>query len=302
MKRAHANGLLLVAALIWGTAFVAQQTGMRDVGPFVFTGSRFLFGAVIVAPLALWELRRLGRRGIFMDARDLLASAVLGGVLFLGAALQQIGIMSTTVSNAGFLTALYVPLVPIAGALLLRERSHWSVWPASLGCLAGTYLLGGGSLSALSVGDLWVIASALFWAAHVMLVGRVAARKGASVTVAMLQFVVVGVLGVAVGLAVEDVSVGALERALPSIAYAGILSVGVGFTLQVVAQRHTPAADAAILLSCETLFAALAGRLALGETMTPAQMSGGGLIFACVLAVQILPLWRAQRRLAASAG
>ncbi|MCK6410000.1 DMT family transporter [Thauera sp.] len=302
MKRAHANGLLLVAALIWGTAFVAQQTGMRDVGPFVFTGSRFLFGAVIVAPLAFWELRRLGRRGVFMDLRDLLASAVLGGVLFLGAALQQIGIMSTTVSNAGFLTALYVPLVPIAGALLLRERSHWSVWPTSLGCLAGTYLLGGGSLSALSVGDLWVIASALFWAAHVMLVGRVAARKGASVTVAMLQFVVVGVLGVAVGLAVEDVSVGALERALPSIAYAGILSVGVGFTLQVVAQRHTPAADAAILLSCETLFAALAGHLALGETMTPAQMSGGGLIFACVLAVQILPLWRAQRRLAASAG
>lgn len=302
MKRAHANGLLLVAALIWGTAFVAQQAGMRDVGPFVFTGSRFLFGAVIVAPLAFWELRRLGRRGVFMDLRDLLASAVLGGVLFLGAALQQIGIMSTTVSNAGFLTALYVPLVPIAGALLLRERSHWSVWPASVGCLAGTYLLGGGSLSALSAGDLWVIASALFWAAHVMLVGRVAARKGASVTVAMLQFVVVGVLGMAVGLAVEDVSVGALERALPSIAYAGILSVGVGFTLQVVAQRHTPAADAAILLSCETLFAALAGRLVLGETMTPAQMGGGGLIFACVLAVQILPLWRAQRRLAASAG
>ena len=178
MKRAQANGLLLVAALIWGTAFVAQQAGMRDVGPFTFTGARFLFGAVMVAPLAFLELRRLGRRGTFLDARDLLACGLLGAVLFLGAALQQIGIMSTTVSNAGFLTALYVPLVPIAGALLLRERSHWSVWPASLGCVAGTYLLGGGSLAALSVGDLWVIASALFWAAHVMLVGRVAARKG----------------------------------------------------------------------------------------------------------------------------
>ncbi len=140
MKRAQANGLLLVAALIWGTAFVAQQTGMRDVGPFTFTGARFLFGAVMVAPLAVLELRRLGRRGTFLDARDLLACALLGAVLFLGAALQQIGIMSTTVSNAGFLTALYVPLVPIAGALLLRERSHWSVWPASLGCVAGTYL------------------------------------------------------------------------------------------------------------------------------------------------------------------
>lgn len=302
MRRAQANGLLLVTALIWGTAFVAQQTGMRDLGPFAFTGARFLFGALMVAPLALWELRRLARRGVFLDARDLLASALLGAVLFLGAALQQIGIMSTTVSNAGFLTALYVPLVPIAGALLLRERSHWSVWPASLGCLAGTYLLGGGSLSALSAGDLWVIASALFWAAHVMLVGRVAARRGASITVAMLQFLVVGAFGMAAGLAVEDVSAAALERALPSIAYAGILSVGVGFTLQVVAQRHTRAADAAILLSCETLFAALAGRLALGETMTAGQMAGGVLIFACVLAVQILPLWPARRMAAVRAG
>ena len=302
MKRAQANGLLLVAALIWGTAFVAQQAGMRDVGPFTFTGARFLFGAVMVAPLAFLELRRLGRRGTFLDVRDLLACGLLGAVLFLGAALQQIGIMSTTVSNAGFLTALYVPLVPIAGALLLRERSHWSVWPASLGCVAGTYLLGGGSLAALSVGDLWVIASALFWAAHVMLVGRVAARKGASVTVAMLQFLIVGVLGMAVGFGSEEVSMDALERALPSIAYAGILSVGVGFTLQVVAQRHTPAADAAILLSCETLFAALAGRFVLGETLTAEQMAGGLLIFACVLAVQILPLGRARRAVAAETG
>ena len=113
MKRAQANGLLLVAALIWGTAFVAQQAGMRDVGPFTFTGARFLFGAVMVAPLAFLELRRLGRRGTFLDARDLLACGLLGAVLFHGAALQQIGILSTTVINAGFLTALYVPLVPI---------------------------------------------------------------------------------------------------------------------------------------------------------------------------------------------
>lgn len=290
MKRAHANGLLLVAALIWGTAFVAQQTGMRDVGPFAFTGTRFLLGAAVIAPLAVWELRRLGRRGTFLDARDLLAACGLGAVLFLGAALQQVGIVDTTVSNAGFLTALYVPLVPLAGAVLLRERSHWSVLPASLGCFAGTFLLGGGSLAALSTGDLWVIASAVFWAAHVMLVGHVAARKGASVTVAMLQFLVTGLLGMALGVAQEGISMDALARAMPSIAYAGFLSVGVGYTLQVVAQRHTRAADAAILLSCETLFAALAGRWVLGEEMSGVQLTGGILIFGCVLAVQILPL------------
>lgn len=292
MKRIQANALLLVAALIWGTAFVAQQAGMRDVGPFTFTGVRFLFGAAVILPLVLLELRKLGRRGVWLDGRDLAAGLALGLILFLGAAFQQIGIGGTTVSNAGFLTALYVPLVPVASALLLRERLHWSVWPASAGCLAGTYLLGGGSLSALTTGDLWVIASAAFWAAHVMLVGRVAARKGASVTIAFVQFVMCGVLGLAGGFAGETVSVEALERALPAIAYAGVLSVGVGFTLQVVAQRHTPAADAAILLSCETVFAALAARIFVGEILTPEQLLGGALIFACVLAIQLLPLVR----------
>lgn len=301
MKRAQANGLLLVAALIWGTAFVAQQVGARDVGPFLFTGARFLFGAAVVAPFAVWELRRLAARGVRLDGRDVLLAVALGCVLFLGAALQQIGVAGTTVSNAGFLTALYVPMVPVAGALLLRERLHWSVWPASLGCLAGTFLLGGGSLSALVVGDLWVIASAFFWAAHVMLVGRIAARKGASVTVAMLQFVVVGVLGMLAGGASEAVDPDAMTRALPAIAYAGLLSVGVGFTLQVVAQRHTLAADAAILLSCETLFAAVAGRILLGETLNEIQLAGGALIFCCVMAVQLLPLFTLRGEAAARA-
>ncbi|MCK9985201.1 MAG: hypothetical protein AzoDbin1_01673 [Azoarcus sp.] len=298
MKRAQANGLLLVAALIWGTAFVAQQAGMRDVGPFTFTGVRFLFGAVVILPLVARELRRLGRRGVWLDGRDLAGGLLLGVVLFLGAAFQQIGIAGTTVSNAGFLTALYVPLVPVASALLLRERLHWSVWPASAGCLGGTFLLGGGSLSALSTGDLWVIASALFWAAHVMMVGRVAARHGAPITIACLQFLMCGVLGMASGGALEVVSIDALERALPSIAYAGILSVGLGFTLQVVAQRHTLAADAAILLSCETLFAAIAARIFVGEVLTPMQLLGGALIFACVMAIQLLPLVRARNEAA----
>lgn len=301
MKRGQANGLLLVAALIWGTAFVAQQTGMRDVGPLAFTGSRFLFGALVVLPLALWEMRRLLRRGVHFDGADLGVACLLGVVLFLGAALQQVGIKGTTVSNAGFLTALYVPMVPLGSALLLRERMHWSVWPASAGCLAGTWMLGGGALAALSDGDLWVIASAFFWAGHVMAVGRVAARKGAPITVAFLQFVVCGVLGMAAGVLSEPLTTADLARAMPSIAYAGVLSVGLGFTLQVVAQRHTLAADAAILLSCETLFAALAARLVLGETMSALQVTGGSLIFGSVLAVQLLPLVRARRPAAAGA-
>ena len=296
MKRFQADLLLLLAALIWGTAFVAQHTGMRDVGPILFTGSRFLLGALVVAPFAWWEWSRLMREGRLPDRRALGGGVVLGGLLFLGAIFQQVGIAGTTVSNAGFLTALYVPLVPLIAAMFLGDRVHWIVWPASLGCLGGTYLLGGGSLSALVAGDFWVMLSALFWAAHVLLVGRVAVRMGTPMGTAFLQFLLCGVLGTALGSVVEPVDGPALLRALPSLAYAGILSVGVGFTLQVIAQRHTPSADAAILLSCETLFAAVAARLYLGETLAPLQVAGGVLIFGSVLSIQILPLLRFGRR------
>jgi drug/metabolite transporter (DMT)-like permease len=299
MKRLQADLLLLVAALIWGTAFVAQQTGMRDVGPFVFTGVRFLLGALIVAPFAWREWARLARSGRAPDAAAIGSGVVLGVLLFLGAIFQQIGIAGTTVSNAGFLTALYVPLVPVIAALVLRERVHWAVWPGGVGCVAGTYLLGGGSLSALVAGDFWVIFSVLFWSAHVLLVGRVALRMGTAMGVACLQFLICGLLGTLVGVVVEGIDLGALQRALPSIAYAGILSVGVGFTLQVVAQRHTPPADAAILLSCETLFAAVAARVFLGEQLAVIQVAGGVLIFVSVLAVQLLPLLRMPGKRAA---
>lgn len=296
MTRFRADLLLLVAAVIWGTAFVAQQTGMRDVGPFVFTGVRFLLGALVVAPFAWWEWRRLVRAGRAPDRRAIGGGVALGVLLFLGAILQQIGIAGTTVSNAGFLTALYVPLVPLIASLVLRERVHWAVWPGGLGCVVGTYLLGGGSLSALVAGDYWILVSVLFWACHVLLVGRVADRLGTAMGAACLQFLVCGLLGTLAGSVVEVVDLAAIERALPSIAYAGVLSAGVGFTLQVVAQRHTPPADAAILLSSEVLFAALAARLLLGEQLTAVQLTGGMLIFAAVLAVQLLPLWRGMVR------
>ncbi|HEY5763759.1 MAG TPA: DMT family transporter [Rhodocyclaceae bacterium] len=295
MKRLQADLLLLLAALIWGTSFVAQHTGMRDVGPLLFTGSRFLLGALVVAPFAWWEWQRLARAGRLPDRRALYGGVALGGLLFLGAIFQQIGIAGTTVSNAGFLTALYVPLVPLIAAMFLGDRVHWIVWPASVGCLAGTYLLGGGSLTALVAGDFWVMLSALFWAAHVLVVGRVAVRMGTPMGAAFLQFLVCGLLGMVLGSVVETVDAAALLRALPSIAYAGILSVGIGFTLQVVAQRHTPAADAAILLSCETLFAAIAARMFLGETLSAVQIVGGTLIFASVLSIQILPILRFGR-------
>lgn len=291
MSRSVANALMLLVALIWGTTFVAQQLGMAHVGPLTYTGVRFLLGALFVLPLALREYGRLEARGLRLDRADWLAWCGLGVLLFLGAVFQQIGIMGTTVSNAGFLTALYVPLVPLLAWLVDRQPPHVSVWPASIGSFIGTFMLSGGRFDTLTIGDYWVIASTVFWAAHVLWVGRVASRKGVPVMVAVTQFVVCGVLSMLVALFTEEIVMDGIVAAMPAILYGGLLSVGIAYTLQVVAQRHAPATDAAILLSSEILFAALAGALYLGERLSAIQLMGGVVIFVCILAVQLAPMF-----------
>lgn len=291
MSRTAANGLMLLAALIWGTTFVAQQLGMANVGPLTFTGIRFLIGALVVLPLALREYGRITEHGVTLDRRDFMAWSALGVLLCLGAVLQQIGIAGTTVSNAGFLTALYVPLVPLLAWMVYRQRPHASVWLGAIGSFVGTFLLAGGRFDGFNAGDLWVIASTGFWAAHVLWVGRIAARKNTPILVALTQFVVCGLLSTAVALLSEEIAWSGIRAAMPAILYGGLLSVGIAFTLQVVAQRHTRPADAAILLSSEILFAAIAGAIYLGERLEPIQVAGGALIFACIVAVQVAPLF-----------
>jgi drug/metabolite transporter (DMT)-like permease len=289
MSRVQANLLLIVIALIWGSAFVAQSHGMKHLGPMAFTGVRFLIGALMVTPLMWLEWRGLQRKQRPLRRVDGAKIAGLGGLLLLGAAMQQIGIVSTTVTNAGFLTALYVPLVPVLGWLLWRHLPHWSVWPAALACLAGAFLLSGAERLEIGVGDLWVICSALPWAFHVVLVGRVADRMEAPFLVAGGQFAVCGLLALAWALVMEPVSWAALQAAAWPLVYTGVMSVGIAFTAQVVAQRYAHAADAAIILSSETLFAALFGYYLMGDRLGPAGLLGCALIFASMLAVQLIP-------------
>jgi drug/metabolite transporter (DMT)-like permease len=298
MSRIQADFLLAVVAVIWGSAFVSQSLGMASVGPYAFTGARFLLGALIVFPLAWRELHVRGKSEHIepLDRYDLKLILALGTLLFLGAVFQQIGIMSTTVTNAGFLTALYVPLVPLFSWLLFKQLPHWAVWPASAGCVSGTWLLTGGELISLNAGDAWVIASSFFWAGHVLLIGHSATHRAGPFTVACGQFLVVGVLGSVAAVITEPLSVEVLKSAAGTIAYAGILSVGFGFTGQVIAQRHTPAADTAIILSLETAFAAIFGALWLGERLDSMGLIGCSLIFVSILAVQLLPLIRSQKR------
>ena len=294
LTRARSNLLLLLVALIWGSAFVAQAIGTRSLGSLMFTGLRFALGALVVAPFAWREWRELRARRREPRPRDIAHIAGLGTLLFLGSAMQQIGMLTTTVTNAGFLTALYIPLVPVLGWLALRHRPHWTTWIAALGCVAGSWLLtGGGSLGNFKTGDWWVIASSLPWAAHVLLVGRAANRLHGAMLVACGQFIACAVLALGLGLALEPVSAHGVAQALGAIVYTGVLSVGFAFTLQVVALRHALAADAAIVLSSETVFAASFGAVFMGDRIGPSGLAGCALILGCVLLVQLQPIvWR----------
>jgi len=295
MNRLRANALLMLAAIVWGSTFVVQQVGTGELKTISFTGIRMLVGACFVLPLAFAQFRKRPAHEPFTRGHWLGIIAT-GLVLFTAAALQQYGIFHTTVTNAGFLTALYVPLVPVISLLVLRRRVHWSVWPASICCLFGTYIMSGAERIDLKVGDIWVIMSSFFWACHVILVGTMAVRTRAPLVVACGQFLICGLCGVALGLMVEQPSLADVRSGLFGILYAGLLSTGIGFTLQAVAQRFTHEADAAIILSSETVFAALCGYLFLGERLSRLEVLGAVLIFAGIMAVQLLPLMRGKAR------
>ena len=263
---------------------------MNGLEPFTFTGIRFLLGVCVVSPLAWRDFRGFKTRTVQPGRREAKGVLLLGVLLALGAVFQQIGIAHTTVTNAGFLTALYVPLVPLISWLILKARPHWSVWPSSLGCLIGTWMLSGASAISLGMGDAWVIASSLFWALHVIVVGRVVDRLGAPFLLACGQFFIAGVLCLAWGALTETTTLAGIRQAAVPILYTGILSVGFAYTGQVVGQRYTEAADAAIILSAETLFAALFGFLLMGDRLSATGIGGCTLIFVCIVAVQMMPL------------
>ncbi len=290
MTRIQANLLLTLAAMIWGSSFVVQQIGTGQLGTITFTGARFLVGAIIVLPFALGQMRRVARKERGLHTTDWLGILLTGCVLLTAAVLQQHGILRTTVTNSGFLTALYVPLVPVLGLIILKRKVHFAIWPASISCFIGTYILSGAHSVELATGDLWVISSTIFWASHVMLVGIMASKTGAPLVVAAGQFLVCGLGGLALGFLVEGPTFPQILGAVWGILYVGIFSVGMAFTLQVVGQRYTPAADAAIILSSETLFAALGGMVFLGERLSLMQLSGGVLILVSILAVELVPL------------
>lgn len=291
MSRLQANAVIVFVALIWGSTFVVQQTSMANIGPQYFTGVRFLLGALAVLPFALRDLSQIRREGRSLSRLDIFGLLATGVSMYFACILQQIGIINTTVTNAAFFTAFYVPTVPVLAFVVFRSRPHWSVWPGGALCVFGTYLLSGGDISALGSGDFWVMSSALFWAIQVVLIGVMVMRTGAATLVAGTQFLVTGIIGMAMGAVTETFSFTDIYNAGFEILYAGIMSAGIAFTLQAVAQKYTGAADAAIIMSAEAVFAAIAGAWFLGERLAPAEYAGCAVILAAIIAVQVLPMF-----------
>ncbi|PCH48440.1 MAG: EamA family transporter [Hyphomicrobiales bacterium] len=277
MSRITANFLLLLAGFVWGLGFVAQDTAMLYIGPFQFVGFRFALATLVVAPFAFLEARKLKVRGKFVPFSRIQKLSLFGvGVVFFSMMiLQQIGLLATSVTNAGMLTGLYVIFVPLIALAVLKERQTIIVWPASLLALGGIWLLGGGGIDQFSWGDGLVVAGAIFAAIQVIMIGRLSSWLHRPVAVATIQFAVCAVLSF-IGFGAVQIGGWGLEpafhlpdlvNALPEIIFAACFAGGLAFTLQAIAQRHTPAADAAVLLSSEALFAAIAGAILLGERL-----------------------------------
>ncbi|MFC6672566.1 DMT family transporter [Marinobacterium aestuariivivens] len=279
-----ANLVLLLVAAIWGLAFVAQRVGMEHLGPFGFNAARFGLGALSLIPLTLLFRARAGQA----RPSGLLRGGLLAGsLLFCGASFQQAGLQYTTAGNAGFITGLYIVLVPLA-TLLLGQAVSRGIWAGALLALAGLYLLSINEDLVINRGDLLELIGAGFWAAHVLAIGRLAPKVD-GLRLSIIQFLVCALLCLLCALLFESdsLSLTSLAQSWQPIAYAGLLSVGVAYTLQVYAQKHTPAAHAAIIMSLEAVFAAFGGWLLLQETLAGRALLGCGLMLAGMLLAQL---------------
>ncbi len=303
MTRMRADLLLLLVAFIWGTSFIAQKQANETMGPISFVGVRFLLSWIAVAPLALHEHNKKDR--VRMNKGDLSLAGLIGLCLFVGASLQQIGLVTTTATNGGFLTALYVIFVPLIVWTITGTRPRLVVLIACVVSITGAWLLTEkGQFQRWTSGDTLVLMADVAWAAAISLIPIFQSRADRPFFLASAQYGVAGVLGVIGGLGLEPLSKEGLALALPSVLYAGFCSGGIAYTLQIFAQKYTPPAEAALIMSLESVFAALSGAVLLSERLTSLAVLGCALILLGVILVEagsatqgvrLLNYWRNPR-------
>ena len=293
----RSNTLLMLTATIWGFAFVAQRIGMEHVGPFTFNGIRFAVGSLSLIPVMIVtgrphrDIRHPSPRS---GTRILMTGGVLAGAaLFSGASLQQVGLMYTTAGKAGFITGLYVVLVPIVG-LVWKQHADAGTWLGAMLAATGLYFLSVTEQFTISFGDFLELLGALVWACHVLLIGWFSPKISA-IRLSFIQFSVCSALSLITAAFTETVTLEGLWGATPAILYGGLGSVGIAYTLQVVAQKHARASHAAIILCLESPFAALGGWLILDEMMTGRGLFGCGLMLFGMLVSQLYPQFFSPR-------
>lgn len=286
--------VLFLAAAIWGFAFVAQRMGMAHVGPFTFNGVRFALGTLSLLPLFFLRRKEDAQEGGEPKGSAAVGGTVAGMALFIGASLQQVGLVYTTAGKAGFITGLYVVIVPILGFFLGQRIRPWS-WVGAVTAAVGLYFLSITEDLHIAFGDLLEIAGAFFWAIHVIIIGRLSPRVS-SINLCLFQFMTCSALSLATGFLIERMEMEALIKAAIPILYGGLFSVGIAYTLQVVGQKKAPPTHAAIILSLEAVFAALGGWLILGETIPLRGLVGCGFMFSAMILSQVHAFERKAKR------
>ena len=280
----------LVTTFIWGTAFIAQDTGMDNIGPLTFNSARFTVGFFTILPLALIFERKKIKLEILSKSKLFIKYLVFMGVsLFLGTFLQQTALQYTNIANAAFFTVFYVPIVPILLFFIYSKKVHWSIWPAIGLCILGVYLLSDFSNSEIMLGDGLVILCSVFWALHIIFAGKFMEEFDIPMFYAALQALFVATLSFIFSYIFEEFNISKILMESSSILYAGALSGGIAFTLQMYAQKNIEEAPAAIIYSLEGVFAAVAGWIILNQFLSTNNMIGCLLILIAVISSQISP-------------
>ena len=283
----------LLCTFIWGTTFIAQDTGMDNIGPFTFNAVRFFVGFLAITPLVLlFEVKKF-KSELKLDLKTFLILSFLIGIsLFLGSALQQVALLYTDVANAAFFTIFYVPMVPIIIFLFRKKSIHWSVWPSVVLCLIGGYLLTNFQDATVRLGDTLVVLGALFWSTHIIFTGIIVTKYNLPLTIGAIQTLLVSLFSFLFGSIYEEFIYENILKELNSILYAGVLSGGFAFVLQIYAQKNISPAPAAIIFSLEGVFATIAAWYLLNQILGINNIAGCFFILCGVLLSQLLPLFK----------
>lgn len=278
------NLLLLLTSALWGFGFIAQVMGMESLQPFAFNGYRFIIGAISLLPL-IFYFRKQDKLVVGEPTSLFKGAIVMGLILFIGASLQQVGLLYTTAANAGFITGLYIVIVPILG-IFINHKTGINTWVGCILAVIGLYYLSVQNDFSIGFGDSLQLIGALFWAGHILVIDHYS-QKHSPLLLAFIQFLICGVLSLLTSSMIETTTLANIISASGALLYGGLVSVGIAYTLQIVAQKNAHPAHAAIILSLEAVFAALGGAWLLDQLLSEKELVGCGFMLAGMLLSQL---------------